>query len=306
MNHSFLQFELWKDCNNKCAFCFNDNSSTSCISKCNRIDFVLEELNKKEYTNIERIGLIGGEFFDGQLESTELLNKFILLIKTILNRKNVKQLLITTSLLFLDYSQFKYVLDSIDDTSKVLICTSWDTKYRFNKPWSKLLWEKNLFWLKKHYPNISVHVEIIPTQWHIIDVLNNKFNIRDFEEKFGVYVDYTDLNSGFKYNNKYEFQKDVPGFFPNRKDFIKFLHKVYLEGQASPEKFLNFKNMSTLLWVEVGNEYKLFSGYRGPVDGVSVDSTYELPPMHEDKSDYIDSHIRMRKDVLDVWENIYG
>lgn len=302
--NSFLQFELWKDCNNKCLFCFNDNSCTTDTYKLNRLNFVLNEL-ENPYSGIDTIGFIGGEFFDGQMKSQELMDKFISVVNKALCKPEVKRVLITTSLLFLDTRCFTYIFTNLCNLDKVTICTSWDTKYRFNKPWSNLLWEKNIFWVKNNFPNMSIHVEIIPTQYHIDSVLNNEFNIIDFENKYGVRVDYTDVNSGFKYNNKYDFQKDVPGFFPRRKDFLKFLNKVYRDGSLTPDRFLNFNNMSTLLWMELNGVYTLIKGYRGPIDGETVDPEYPLPPMHEDKSDYIDSHVRMRKDILDLWENIY-
>lgn len=304
--NKFLQFELWKDCNNKCAFCFNNNSATSVQRKIDRIKFVLNELKNKKYEDIERIGFIGGEFFDGQLATEELQNLFIELLNTALDRANVKQVLITTSFLFTDFTSLETTLRGLHDTSKLMICTSWDTKYRFKQEWSELLWEKNLTWVQKHFRDIKIHVEVLPTQFHIESVLAGKFNILDFENKYNVRVDYTDLNSGFNCKDKYEFQEKVPGFFPKRSDFLKFLVKVYTEGQATPDKFLNFANMSTLLWMECDGEYHLFIGYRGPVDGVTVNRAYPLPPMHENTSDYIDSHVRMRKDVLDMWETVNG
>lgn len=302
--HTFLQFELWKDCNNKCKFCFNDNSKTDVKSKIERLDFVSKELETLN-GNIKKVGFIGGEFFDNQLDDDLLLNKFISLLNTALSNKQIEQVLITTSLIYENTKWLSYVLHYLINTEKLMICTSWDTKYRFHTQKDELIWENNVKWLHTAYPQINVHVEICPTQWHIDDVLNNKFNIKEFEKYYNVVVDYTDLNSGFNYKDKYSFQKDVPGFFPKRDDFLKFLQKVYIEDQATKDKFLNFENMSTLLWMDDGYGYRLFKGYRGPVDGVSVDETYSLPPMHENKSDYIDSHVRMRKDVIDIWEIMY-
>lgn len=302
---TFLQFELWKDCNNKCKFCFNNNSETSVESKLSRINFVHNELQKKEkYSDVKRIGFIGGEFFGGQLKTKELYNAFVNLINTVLIDPQIDQVLVTTSLIYYDIKQLNDFFRTISHREKLMICTSWDTKYRFHTPEDELLWEKNVEWIHKHFPEVKIHVEICPTQWHIEDVLNNKFNIKDFESKFDVRVDYTDLNSGFRYTNKYEFQNDVAGFFPKRETFLKFLQKVYTEGQATVDTFLNFENMSTLLWMSGWGNYTLYTGYRGPLDGETVDSDYGLPPMYEETSDYIDSHERMRKDVLMMWEVI--
>lgn len=304
INHTFLQFELWKDCNNKCKFCFNNNSETTTQSKIDRINFVQEKL-KHLPESITRIGFIGGEFFDGQLADDRLMAGFISLLNEALNNDKIEQVLVTTSLIYQDTQWLGYVLHYLSRTDKLMICTSWDTKYRFHTEEAKLWWENNVKWLHQSYPQIKVHVEICPTQWHIEDVLEDKFNIPAFEKAFDVRVDYTDLNSGFNYANKYEFQKHVLGFFPKRETFLNFLYKVYTENQATKDKFLNFSNMSTLLWMDAGEGYKLYEGYRGPLDGESVDENYALPPMHESKSDYIDSHKRMRKDILDLWETIY-
>lgn len=306
MEHRFLQFELWKDCNNKCKFCFNNNSKTTAKSKEEKIGFILRELDNPDYYNIKNIGFIGGEFFDGQLETKELEDKFILLLNKVLENPKINQVLLTTSLLFLSTLHFDYVLSRLSNRKKILLCTSWDTKYRFHTFLSQKMWENNLAYLHERYPEIKVHVEICPTQWHIEEVLLDLFNIKNFENFHKVWVDYTDLNSGFNYKDKYEFQKHVPGFFPKRETFIRFLYKVYSERQATPDKFLNFEYMSTLLWMEVNGKYQKIEGYRGPLDGVTENKSYPLPPMHENQSDYIDSHVRMRKDVLDVWENMYG
>lgn len=302
--HTFLQFELWKDCNNKCKFCFNNNATTSVQSKIERLNFVADKIQDIP-KGITRIGFIGGEFFDGQLKDDRVLMKFISILNEVLNNDKIEQVLITTSLIYKDYKWLSYVLHYLTHLEKLMICTSWDTKYRFHNVEAQIWWENNVSWLRQTYPQIKVHVEICPTQWHIEDVLNNKFNITKFEQYFDVQVDYTDLNSGFNYADKYEFQKAVPGFFPKRETFLNFLQKVYSEGQATSSKFLNFENMSTLLWMDAGRGYELFEGYRGPTDGETVDDNYLLPPMHENKSDYIDSHVRMRKDVIDIWENMY-
>jgi len=303
---TFLQFELWKDCNNKCAFCFNDNSVTSAAKKIDRIAFVRKKLEKHLPKGVDTIGFIGGEFFDGQLETEALFASFIDLLNVALEDVSIKKVLITSSLIFRNGNQhLKSVLLRLSNRQKLMLCTSWDTKYRFHVDGSKQVWEENIRFIHDLFPEIRIHVEICPTQWHIEDVLADKFNIADFERKYNVRVDYTDLNSGFNYRDKYDFQEHVPGFFPKRSTFLKFLHKVYTEGQAKEDQFLNYGNMSTLLWMEVNGKYRLFKGYRGPVKGTDVDDKYPLPPMHESKSDYIDSHVRMRSDVLAVWRDLY-
>jgi hypothetical protein len=149
-------------------------------------------------------------------------------------------------------------------------------------------------------------VETILTQDFITRVLDNKFNIKEFENRYFVTLDFCNpvVSNGFK--DKYSCSKELTNFFPKRNDFLKFLSKVYKEGQASPEKLSNYNNMSTMLWVDIDGTYTFLSGHRGPVDGVTVNQEYLLPTMHEKSSDYIDSNVRMRKDILDMWESFYG
>ena len=303
--NNFLQFELWKDCNNKCTFCFNNNAATSADVKYTRISFIRDELKNPKYKSITKVGFVGGEFFDKQMDSA-LFYEFMLTIAHAYMLPSVKQVLVTSSLLFEDLSQLITMCKLFNTDGKLLICTSWDTEGRFHTPRHNLLWNKNISKLHKILPYQEIHVEIIPTQAHILSVLADKFNINTFKSTFKVNVDYCTPCSGLVYKDKYDFDAHIPNFFPKRADFLRFLHKVYTEGQATPDMFTNYNNMSTILWMEVNGKYQCIEGYRGPLDGKTVDHDYPLPPMHENTSDYIDSHNRMRKDVLDVWENIYG
>lgn len=301
--NNFLQFELWKDCDNKCTFCFNDNSATPKDKKVDRLQFILEELDNPRYTDIEKVGLIGGEIF-GECLDNDLFSLLIQVMCKICFLPNIKKVYMSASLLT-DVSKIITLSNLFNKDNLLLICTSWDTFGRFHTKKHLEQWEDNIKTIHRECPIQQVHVEIIPTQRHIQDVLADKFNIREFMTKYQVSVDYCTPCSGFIYKDLKDFEAHVPGFFPKRSDFLKFLYKVYSEGQARPDMFTNYDNMSTLLWMELNGKYRLVEGYRGPIDGETVDPDYPLPPMHADKSEYLDSEIRMRKDVLDVWRNLY-
>ena len=68
--HRFLQFNLWKDCNNNCEFCFyRGHKLLSNEKKISSINFVKERLLDLEESDFyNEIGFIGGEFFDNQIE----------------------------------------------------------------------------------------------------------------------------------------------------------------------------------------------------------------------------------------------
>ena len=187
-----------------------------------------------------------------------------------------------------------------------MLCTSWDSKYRFTDRQPQATWVTNVRYLQDHRLVGSIHVQTILTQHFVNQVLNNAFNITNFEKAFNVRMDFNAPTVSATQEDKYKMDVLLKDFFPTRKSFLTFLRKVYAENQATPEQLCNYDNMADQLWYDVGTEYTLITGLHGPVDGVTTDQNSPLPSMHEEQSDYIDSHIRMRKDVLDMWERIYG
>lgn len=62
-----IQFEVWNECNNGCKFCSNKFVyNLSDEQKLKTLDIVLQKVKSKDiYENYQRIGFIGGEFFQG-------------------------------------------------------------------------------------------------------------------------------------------------------------------------------------------------------------------------------------------------
>lgn len=232
---NFIQYELWKDCANACKFCFNKGQKD--LDKIESLKFVMDKLDDAEVDEYEEIGFIGGEFFDTQLDEPRVKELFYKLfdkcIDKILSHK-IDKLYITTALLFdmnkylipfLDYLKNKGVLEN------VLLCTSFDLKYRFHTEKRRKLWEDNMLKLHQLYPTLRLHTETIVTGFFVNAVLNNEFSISEFCDKFHTHIDYIEAGSGFYYYDKKECAKDMPDFFPTKDNFIKFLYKVAIENK---------------------------------------------------------------------------
>lgn len=232
---NFIQYELWKDCANACKFCFNKGQKD--LDKIESLKFVMDKLDDVEVDEYEEIGFIGGEFFDTQLDEPRVKELFYKLfdkcIDKILSHK-IDKLYITTALLFdmnkylipfLDYLKNKGVLEN------VLLCTSFDLKYRFHTEKRRKLWEDNMLKLHQLYPTLRLHTETIVTGFFVNAVLNNEFSISEFCDKFHTHIDYIEAGSGFYYYDKKECAKDMPDFFPTKDNFIKFLYKVAIENK---------------------------------------------------------------------------
>ena len=68
-DNKFIQFELWKDCSIGCKFCCNKGQPK--INKMESIQYVMDILNSDEVNDYNEVGFIGGEFFNGEIESVK-------------------------------------------------------------------------------------------------------------------------------------------------------------------------------------------------------------------------------------------
>lgn len=219
--NNFIQFELWKECSQHCPFCFNRGQKA--VDKDKSFTYILDTLNHTEPDSYDYFGLIGGEFFNGEMVGYEEL------FKTTLNRMvelNPKKIFITTSLLFDIGLHLIPFLKDIQFKDKIVLCTSWDVKYRFHNQEQQALWAKNVLWLRNHFPELEVHVEMIITQ-HLIDaVLAKHIQFDLFKQVFKCSLDFIEPSSGLYFKGKEDCQKALPGFFPTKVSFIKFLNCI--------------------------------------------------------------------------------
>ena len=172
-NYCAYQVELWHNCNNSCSFCYlnkerillNTEQRKSAIHKTIQI---IENL-PPEY---DAFGLIGGEFFQGQLETTELKETFKKLINILddkVSSGRLKQVWITASLISKNQTDLYYCLKDIKNANRFLICTSYDTNGRFKDFTERETWFLNVETVKKL--SIPVHVQVITTSYFIEEAL---------------------------------------------------------------------------------------------------------------------------------------
>ena len=229
---SFIQIQLWQDCKNGCKFCSEKQYYSN---KKEDLEFAFKLLNSDEVLQYDEIGLIGGEFFDDQLDNEEVRKMFYELCYKITNM-HFKKFYIATSLLFdIDKHLVPFLkqLEKWKVPQNVLICTSYDTKWRFDgyktgKP-KKSLFRKNMRRLHEELPDFPTHIEIILTGDFIDKVLNNEFDIGYFSNYYKSRVDFIEPTSGLHFKDKYELQKICPNFFPTKTQFVNFIKQECIE-----------------------------------------------------------------------------
>ena len=290
----FLQYELWKDCNFGCKFCYNlgQKNYFSIESRLKDIIKAIDKFNSKEFS---QFGITGGEFFDKQLDKLQIKNIFYILIDKICNKiksGEIERFLVTTSFMYNktdDIKEFVEFLKKQDCLKNTLFCTSYDTLYRFNKKTLKN-WKNNTKYLYKKYKDFRLHTEIIITDDFITKVLNKKFNLNKFIKKYNTAVDFIQPSVPFGLDvTKSEFEKRVPGFFPKRENFLKLI-ELWQNQNYDLSRFLCIEDHSDEIHGVINGKPKTIS------DRSKVEK-YISPYRKPNQVGYIDSDKFMRQDV---------
>lgn len=239
-----IQFELWHNCSNECAFCYlngcrkmySDEQKQAAIQK------VIEIMDTNKVDGYNAIGLIGGELFMGQQGDKNTENKFLELItkiKSFLDQDKMKEVWLTSNLLAKDINALINTLDILLDNlpryQRIMLCTSYDTKGRFHTDEAYELWYNNLMTLKTLYPRLCIHIQTICTQAFVNEWLKSKKRFQGFIDN-GFLMDFKPPATNavdFIYNNtgRESYRENLEKMAKTQK------YKYLIE---SREKFLKF------------------------------------------------------------------
>ena len=221
----FIQYQLWSECRNGCPFCLCKDQIP--IDKKYALNFILDKLNDEEVCDFDEVGLIGGEIFDVEIDDPEINTLFYQILDKICNM-HFKKIYLATNLIYDFDRHLAKCLEFIRERGaqgRILICTSWDSAWRFSTAKKRMLWESNMRRLELEYPDFKKHIEIILTGDFIDLVLNNQFDIAEFSKMCNARIDFIEPTSGWYYNDKKQLQAVCPNFFPTKDKFIKFLEQ---------------------------------------------------------------------------------
>ena len=221
----FIQYQLWSECRNGCPFCLCKDQIP--IDKKYALNFILDKLNDEEVYDFDEVGLIGGEIFDVEIDAPEINTLFYHILDKICNM-HFKKIYLATNLIYDFDRHLAKCLEFIRERGaqgRILICTSWDSAWRFSTAKKRMLWESNMRRLELENPDFKKHIEIILTGDFIDLVLNNQFDIAEFSKMCNARIDFIEPTSGWYYNDKKQLQAVCPNFFPTKDKFIKFLEQ---------------------------------------------------------------------------------
>lgn len=227
-----IQFELWPDCQTGCPFCYlNGTKRTTTVlqKKKNLIDVLKTIKDQSIMQDYNAVGLIGGEFFQGQLKDLTLeWSNLLSQLGLLLDMQKIKEVWIASSLVDIIRSDLIGTLSAFNQLvlqqgQRITLCTSYDTVGRFRSNFDinsaseeelrtimiesgcstieelkKLMlcdpdkveeWLDEIKFIKENYQNITIHVQVILTQ-DVIERLIEDPNYFDFITDLGCIIDF--------------------------------------------------------------------------------------------------------------------
>ena len=219
-----FQWELWHCCNNLCKFCYlgKENRHTNKERQLLSLHDLMDSLDNFDSETYNNVSLIGGEFFQGQIDDPEVHEAFFQMIDKLCDlyvNKKIGSIWITATLTLGDQADMYKMLDTFErrgvlpnpnyGASGVWICTSWDAEGRFHTEKHRRNWENHMKTMSAYYPWVKKNTTVILTQKLCEEYLADKFRPRDFMQSYktclfykqpGFYEEVTDDEDGFQGN----------------------------------------------------------------------------------------------------------
>lgn len=228
-----LQFELWSACNSRCKFCYlgEENRCTPDHYKIQALKDTLEKISNLEiYKEYNTLSYLGGEFFQGQLNTPEIHDLFMQLMEKtawLLKNKYIEHVWLYATMTLGDQKDLYEAVKFFDGHPNFWILTSYDTLGRFHTKQMEETWSYNMLKLHELYPDIKFNITSILSEDLIDKYLAGTFSFKEMMKKYNCTFFLKQCGKG-PYT-KEEFCKRLPHFFPPRKKFLDFLRKFKQE-----------------------------------------------------------------------------
>ena len=227
-----MQFELWQECNSKCKFCYlgKENCHTPDELKLQSLQNAIDKISDLSiYKEYDTLSYLGGEFFQGQLNTPEIKSKFMELMKKtawLYEHNYIKHVWIYATLTIGDQKDLYETLNLFNKKDELWILTSYDTIGRFHT--QKMLdnWDYHMKNIHNLYPEIKFNITTILSGDFIERYLNDEINFEQFMQEYNasLFFKVPALQKEYYHTNK-EMNDKIGYFFPTRDLFLEFLSK---------------------------------------------------------------------------------
>lgn len=250
-----LQFEIWEECGNNCAFCYlgDNNKFTPNEVKLNSLKNAYNVISDlSNYPEFDTISYLGGEFFQGQLNTPEIHDNFMRLMKQtaeLLKQGYIKECWMYVTLTIGDQQDLYEMLEYFKPVEdKLWILTSYDTMGRFHTPKMEENWKHHMKLIHKLYPKIRFNTTTILSADCIRKYLNGEISFQKMSEEFHTIFFFKqvgcDKEPPSEFNKSHGFE-----FVPTRKLFLDFLRKFKVqEDELMWDKICNIQYRADVLF----------------------------------------------------------
>ena len=288
INEQSIMVELWEECNNFCEFCFIDsfNKKTNDDIKLNNIQLAKDILNKINEPK-KAFGLIGGEFFQGQLNTSFIKDSFYDLCKLIFDKMNnelIEDFWCCCTLTIGNQQDLYHLIDLFNKTiknkekHKFWILTSYDTKGRYTSKQKFDNWNNHMLNLQQ-YPFIKFNVTSILSQDFCEKVIKNKLNLNEFRQKYQCKLFFKQPTQT-RCGKKEELNKKISWFFVKRKTFLEFLQKIKKDYTELFDEILNIDLRADTVYSEIRGIKEIDPHIRNKETWDETDSDYNAKCGH--------------------------
>ena len=340
------QWEMWAMCNNLCSYCYlgTDNRHTDkvrqmqSLTDCHK---AIDNLDTRIYNNIS---IIGGDFWQGQLDDPEVHDSFMALMEKcakLYADKKIGSLWITCTMTIGDqhhlyemldiFERYKAFPDERYGSSGLWLCTSWDAEGRFHTPDRKANWEYHMKNIHKLYPWVKFNCTIILMEKFLQMYLDGEWSPKKFMEEFHTYLFFKQIGLG-------EIPQDIPEgkivddpkdkigayragkyyvnktlgytFAPHRETMLKFLRKYAIEDPDTYDRLFNIRYRADELhrnYNERDHDVKTTRNKNAANEtDASIENVLNTCGHMINYAPYVDSDKCCICDKKAIWESIYG
>ena len=235
-----LQFELWQECNSKCKFCYlgKENCYTPNEIKLQSLQNALDKISDLSiYKEYDTLSYLGGEFFQGQLNTPEIKSKFMELMKKtawLYEHNYIKHVWIYATLTIGDQKDLYETLNLFNKKDELWILTSYDSIGRFHTPKMLETWQYHMKNIHNLYPEIKLNTTSILTGDFIEKYLNDNIDIKEFKATYhtNLFLKTTVKPGHLSHLSKQEINDKIGNFFPTQERFQEFLFTFYMREGA--------------------------------------------------------------------------
>lgn len=314
-HNGYLSIELWPDCSINCPFCFNKDRKIHPTPKDLKIDCIKKVKNylQDNFLQYKTIQIMGGEFFNGELDDPEVLFEFLDLCKYLnkLATKHEKYICIYSAL-----KETKDLYESMD----ILTANTKPDIIKFNSSFNYGIthtetntddYISKVLEIRQRYPQIKMHIQsllsdqIINTPFDkVMDLykpfLQNKIEV-DFHPVTIIGINTWTDRSGKKFKEMLKTNPVTKNIaIKSRDKALEFCMNLYYN--FGPDCFENFKVNTTRAetkWLVVPDIWeKDIANSDAHCDNVKCGHTYHMANAYLDSDNCLSCDINQLMEIL--------